>query len=59
LPQLPFMQGANDRGWIADADFFLRPDAVLKISEGKYRDKAPRAQQPELAGYTLVDPMAQ
>ncbi len=31
-----FCMGINNRGWIADADFFLRPDTVLKTIEGKY-----------------------
>ncbi len=34
-----FMQGQNDRGWKADLDFFLRPDTVTKIMEGKYDDR--------------------
>jgi hypothetical protein len=31
-----FCQGHNDRGWKADIDFFLRPDTLAKILEGKY-----------------------
>jgi hypothetical protein len=31
-----FCNGENDRGWRADFDFFLRPDTVAKIMEGKY-----------------------
>lgn len=31
-----FCAGDNDRGWKADLDFFLRPDTVTKILEGKY-----------------------
>jgi hypothetical protein len=31
-----FCNGENDRGWRADFDFFLRPDTVVKIMEGKY-----------------------
>ena len=34
-----FCRGQNDRGWKADIDFFLRPDSVAKIMEGKYDDK--------------------
>lgn len=34
-----FLKGKNDRGWIADVDFFLRPDSVAKIIEGKYSPK--------------------
>lgn len=32
----PFCNGDNDRGWVADVDWFLRPDTVQKILEGKY-----------------------
>lgn len=32
----PFLLGENDRGWEMDLEFFLRPDSVLKIMEGKY-----------------------
>jgi hypothetical protein len=31
-----FLKGNNDRGWRADIDWFLRPDSVTKIMEGKY-----------------------
>jgi hypothetical protein len=31
-----FCQGKNDRGWVADFDFFIRPDSVAKCLEGKY-----------------------
>jgi hypothetical protein len=34
LPQRAFCKGENDRGWIADPEFFLRPDTVTKIIEG-------------------------
>lgn len=30
------LQGDNDRGWVADFDWFLRPDTVAKLVEGKY-----------------------
>lgn len=39
LPDLQFCRGENDRGWVADVDFFLTPDAVTKIIEGKYANK--------------------
>lgn len=32
----PFCNGDNDRAWFADVDWFLRPDTVQKILEGKY-----------------------
>ena len=31
-----FLLGKNDRNWSIDIDFFLRPDSVAKIIEGKY-----------------------
>lgn len=31
-----FLLGKNQRGWVADVEFFLRPDSVAKIIEGKY-----------------------
>lgn len=37
-----FLMGKNDRGWVADFDWFLRPDSVLKIMEGKYDNRGKR-----------------
>ncbi len=34
-----FCTGANDSGWRADIDWFLRPDTVTKVMEGKYDDR--------------------
>ncbi len=34
-----FLRGANDRGWVIDLEFFLRPDTVTKILEGKYDNR--------------------
>lgn len=34
-----FCGGKNDRGWIADFDFFIRPNTRLKIVEGKYDNR--------------------
>ncbi|WP_437188296.1 hypothetical protein SH668x_001734 [Planctomicrobium sp. SH668] len=36
LPISPFLRGENERGWVADVDFFLKTDSVTKILEGKY-----------------------
>ncbi len=41
---LKFCLGENERGWVASLDWFITPDAVVKIMEGKYKDK-PVAQQ--------------
>ena len=35
----PFCLGAGSRGWKADIDWFLRPDTVTRIMEGKYDPK--------------------
>lgn len=34
-----FCRGDNNRNWHADMEFFLRPDSLTKIMEGKYDDK--------------------
>lgn len=34
-----FCRGHNDRGWLADIDWFLKPDTVTRICEGKYDDR--------------------
>lgn len=39
-----FCQGVNDRGWKADLEWFLRPDTLLKILEGKY-DRANKSRE--------------
>ena len=31
-----FCRGENDRGWAASFDWFIQPDTVIKIMEGKY-----------------------
>jgi hypothetical protein len=35
-----FCRGQNDRGWKANLDWFITPDAVAKIMEGKYDNVA-------------------
>jgi len=41
-----FCTGKNDRTWKADFDFILQPDAVSKIMEGKYDNRAPLPNRP-------------
>jgi hypothetical protein len=36
IPRCPFLLGENDTGWKADLEWFLRPDSVQRIIEGKY-----------------------
>jgi len=37
VKDIPFLMGDNDKGWMADLDFILRPDKVTKIIEGSYK----------------------
>ncbi len=39
ISKSPFCQGQNDRGWIADVEFFLRPGTYIKAMEGKYDER--------------------
>ena len=34
-----FCKGGGDRKWVADIDWFLRPDTVTRILEGKYQSQ--------------------
>lgn len=34
-----FCRGCGDKGWRADLDWFLRPESVVRIVEGKYDDR--------------------
>jgi uncharacterized protein YdaU (DUF1376 family) len=34
-----FCRGGGSTGWVADLDWFLKPDTVTKILEGKYDDR--------------------
>lgn len=39
MPKSDFLGGKNEKQWTADVDFFLRPDSVAKIIEGKYDNR--------------------
>lgn len=39
-----FLSGKNDRGWKADFDWFIKPDSVTKIMEGKYDGRNPQQE---------------
>ena len=48
-----FLSGTNDRGWVADVEWFLRPGSLLKVLEGNYdngnshrRDDEPHIHRP-------------
>lgn len=36
----PFCCGKNDRNWVANFDWFIRPDTLTKIEEGQYDNKS-------------------
>lgn len=40
IPNSAFLRGENSRRWKANIEFFLRPDSVAKILEGKYDNKS-------------------
>ncbi len=52
-----FCRGKNDRGWVADPDFLLRPDTSARVLEGKYDDKgkaaAPVREEPKCRDMSL------
>jgi hypothetical protein len=35
----PFLMGQNQKGWIANFDWFIQPDSIAKIMEGRYADR--------------------
>lgn len=51
----PFLRGENDRGWKADLEFFLKPDSIAKILEGKYTPKETVSVSDPLAEYEDLD----
>lgn len=40
ISKSPFCLGQNDRKWTANLDWFLKPDTLTKILEGKYDTKS-------------------
>lgn len=55
IAQSSFCRGKNNHGWVASVDWFLRPDTLTKVLEGKYDDKVaissvpkPKPQQPTI-----------
>lgn len=46
LKDSAFLSGKNNRGWIADVDFFLTESGFTKILEGKYDNTKPVADKP-------------
>jgi hypothetical protein len=42
-----FLNGSGDRGWVADFDWFLKPDTIFHIEEGKYDNRNGNARPTE------------
>lgn len=38
-----FCRGENDRGWVANIEWFLKPDSCVKLIEGNFDNKKPHA----------------
>jgi hypothetical protein len=55
-----FCTGGGAQGWVADIDWFLRPEKVLKLMEGAYRSTPQAAQAKEglPAGMTTAERIA-
>lgn len=51
-----FCKGENSRKWVANFEFFVRPDAGAMILEGKYDDKEPIKEQKKVIPYE-IDPI--
>lgn len=45
IAQSPFCCGENDRGWKATIDWFLKPDTITYVMEGKYDPKKSSAKK--------------
>lgn len=44
IPGSSFLQGDNERNWIANAEWFLRPGVMEKVLEGNYRGRKGQAK---------------
>ena len=54
-----FCKGESTRGWIATFDWFIQPDSVVKIIEGKYdnRSQTNPTNNPRLVGVSRNNPV--
>lgn len=50
-----FCNGQNERGWVADFEFLVRPETHYKVLEGKY-DKCHTEKKPEFVERTYYLP---
>lgn len=46
-----FLCGENDRKWVADFEFFVRPDTHFRVMEGKFNDKKEEKVGPKVVSY--------
>ncbi|HYF48911.1 MAG TPA: hypothetical protein VEJ63_05880 [Planctomycetota bacterium] len=46
LKKTAFCRGENQRGWVASVEFFLRPDKLVELIEGKYEQLATSTDRP-------------
>lgn len=57
LAKSTFCLGENDRHWRADFDWFLKPDTVTRIIEGKYDDNGALAERTDLpSNLVMLEP---
>jgi len=59
--KIPGLMGDNDRNWSIDFDWFMRPDTVLKLLEGKWANwgKDKQEQQPETTSFAEIPAQAE
>lgn len=50
-----FCKGGGDRGWVADLDWFIKPDTVTKLLEGKFDDAPSKSNGKANGGSHLLD----
>jgi hypothetical protein len=53
-----FLRGRNDRNWVADFDWLVRPTNMAKVLEGKYDNEkgAPHGTDPQPPGRAIPQP---
>jgi len=57
IKDAPFCRGQGPRGWLANVDWFLRPDTVLRILEGRYDGNGKAKPLGEADGVYVGDPV--
>ncbi len=54
-----FLTGKNDKGWIANFDFFIKPDTWAKVVEGNYDNRTTAASTAQSRKYDKLDELEQ